>query len=104
MSKELPNFHIAKKEGEIKKHGPHADGLARTSFGSDQFRVGPNGEIIGGQLNFKRDNEPATKWAWERFELDDRYKIDRNGVLTDRFMSNGMPDPRGTAMGGYNKY
>lgn len=101
MSKDLPKFSI---DGNSKKHGPHADGLAETSFGSDQVRVGPDGKIIDGQLNFSGrldDGLPRTKFAWERF--DDRFNIDRNGVLGDRLMGNGLPDPRGTAMGGYNR-
>jgi len=72
MSKTLPKFHIATNPNEIAAHGPHADGIAKTSFGSHQIRVTPYGSILDDELNF-----------------------------SNRFLSNGMPDPRLTSMGGY---
>lgn len=85
----LPKGHIAEKEGELLAHGEHVDLIAGTSFGSHQVRVGIGGEIVDDQCNF------SNRFGGGRF-------IDRNGVLNDRCLSNGMPDPRGTGMGGYN--
>jgi len=74
----LPKFHIATKEGEIAAHGHHADGIAGTSFGSHQMRFDRNGVLISDQLNFR---------GGDRFDV----------------LANGMPDPRGTGHGGYNR-
>jgi len=81
MSKDLPKFHIATNPNEIAAHGPHADGIGRTSFGSHQVRVGPNGLIFDDQVNFNKgfDNDLAGR---------------SHGWGLDA-------DPRCTAMGGY---
>jgi len=76
MSK-LPKGHIATKQGEIDAHGRHVDMIAKTEFGSHQVRYDRYGRMISDQLNFR---------GGDRFDV----------------LSNGLPDPRGTAMGGYN--
>ena len=78
---DLPNWHIATKPGEIAAHGRHADGIARTSFGSDQVRFDENGILTSSQINLNKS------FGRGRFDI----------------LSNGMPDPRGTAHGGYNR-
>lgn len=66
---DLPNF---KFDPNNPVHGPHADGLAGTSFGSHHIRIDGRGSIFNDDLRF-----------------------------SNRFMrDNGMIDPRATAMGG----
>jgi len=127
----LPLGHIAIKEGEVVAHGKHVDLVAPTSYGSHQVRivdlgdvhyaVDPSTDKIVGRVawdniqgkqvitdmddvhNFSKsfdDGLPASRWEDQPF--NDRFNIDRNGVLRDRVGANGLPDPRGTAMGGYN--
>lgn len=75
---DFQKFHIATKPGEIAAHGHHIDHIEGSSFGSTQMRFDRNGVIIDGQLNFRGG---------------DRFRIG----------ANGMPDPRGTGHGGYNR-
>lgn len=75
---DLPKFHIATKQGEIDAHGPHADGVAKTSYGSHQIRVNPFGFCYDDQHNFSND------------------------FLGHRHGGFGLDaDPRCTGMGGY---
>lgn len=74
----LPTFHQAKNPGEIAAHGPHWDAVASITVGSHQTRYDPKtGMFFDDQINLR---------GGDRINL-----------------SNGMPDPRGTAHGGYNR-
>lgn len=129
----LPLGHIAIKEGEVVAHGKHVDLVAPTSYGSHQVRIVDLGDVhyavdpstdkivgrvtwdniqgkqvitdMDDQHNFSKNfnDEPARSFSWEDRPFDDRFNIDRNGNLHDRVGANGLPDPRGTAMGGYNR-
>jgi len=46
-----PTGHIATNQGEIAAHGPHADLIAQTSYGSHQLRIDPNGDVISEEHN-----------------------------------------------------
>jgi len=118
---DLPRGHIATKQGEISAHGHHADLIAPTEYGSHQIRVvqieGRNvgwdkttGKCVGlvtvtGEGKFRIDDQhnlsPAFSGLGKVTAIDVNhpdYYANRNEPL----MANGQPDPRGTAMGGYN--
>lgn len=123
----LPKGHIATKPGEINAHGRHADLIAKTSYGSHQTRVVCADDVkkIGSQY-FAFDPETklcigeVSKGFDDVFRLEDQHNFSHHSVHSrpcsinihhpdywynrdDYRMSNGMPDPRGTAMGGYNR-
>lgn len=52
-----PTGHIATSPGEIAAHGPHADLIALTSYGSHQVRIGPNGDVISEDHNLSGEME-----------------------------------------------
>lgn len=74
----LPSFSVAHGKGHVNAHGHHADGLARTSYGSHQIRVDTQGDITADKHNFNND------------EFGRRVGFDANA------------DPRATGMGGWN--
>lgn len=53
--------HIARNEGEIEKHGEHMDLIDRTSFGSHQTRIDPEGNISDQNINFSNRHTPGSK-------------------------------------------
>jgi len=53
--------HIAHNPGEIRKHGEHIDLVDRTSFGSHQTRVNPDGNVSDQDINFSNRHTPGTK-------------------------------------------
>lgn len=127
MGKDLPRGHVAKNSGEVAKHGRHVDLVAPTSYGSHQVRVvdigGGHGELafdengkyvgelgydpkLGGHVVVDCDDQH--NFRNEFVAGRDRFSFDVNDPnffanRDDRLLPNsGIPDPRGTAMGGYN--
>ncbi len=112
--KGLPLAHIAVKPGEIIAHGFHVDLITPTESGSHQVRVVQTRSVAFGVdpkteriVGFFDEPDKVGIEAQHNFrkEFDDSFDVsDRNFFANreDRVMPNGMPDPRGTAMGGYN--
>jgi len=121
--KGLPKAHIATNPKEIAVHGKHVDLIAQTSTGSHQVRV----IVYDSPLMGKVAIDPITDEIIGDIDpisgdviLDDQHNISarfddigRNSSINlgspdyfanreDALMGNGQPDPRGTAMGGYN--
>jgi len=74
---ELPKGHIATNSGEIVAHGQHADLIAKTTTGSHQVRVSPDGRMSE-KHNFSNESL-GRRCGWEN-----------------------DADGRVTGMGGYN--
>jgi hypothetical protein len=62
LSKSFPSVDANLKISEhldSRAHGPHYDAVQAIEGGTDQVRISPTGEIIGGSTNAKSGRESA---------------------------------------------